>query len=117
MNWNDSHKFVENLTPIQRKRYRELVTMYSNIPVDGHEAHIDACNDLEKEINSGLYNEETGEGKRQGEVDITLRINTYTGEIFALSGDREPCIHGYPPCCDTEYIGLEWLKRRMIRRN
>lgn len=43
-------------------------------------------------------------------VNINLMINPDTGEIHVIGGDREPCIHGYPPCCDTEYVGMKLLK-------
>ena len=52
-------------------------------------------------------------GKREKWIEIGLLINPETGEIYATGGDREPCSHGHPPCCDTKYIGLEWLKERM----
>ena len=52
---------------------------------------------------------------RQSEewVEVSLLINTESGEIYVQGGDREPCSHGHPPCCDTKYIGYEWLKERM----
>lgn len=113
MDWKDSHKFVENLSAKDRQRYRELTKKYLNYPLDGHEAHINACNDLEKE----LANRESNPYDNPKWVDIHLKINTQTGTIHAVGGDREPCMHGYPPCCDTNYIGLEWLKQRMVKRN
>lgn len=46
-------------------------------------------------------------------VLITLSIDIKTNEIYVVDGDREPCSHGYPPCCDTKYIGYEWIKERI----
>jgi len=50
-------------------------------------------------------------GKREKWIEISLLINPETDEVYAAGGDREPCSHGHPPCCDTEYIGYEWLKK------
>ncbi len=51
--------------------------------------------------------------KKEKWIEISLLINPDTAEMYAQSGDREPCSHGHPPCCDTKYIGLEWIKERM----
>lgn len=53
MNWNESHEFVNKLNKKERKRYRELVYKFLDIPVDGHEAHLSACQELEKELQKG----------------------------------------------------------------
>lgn len=71
-------------------------------------------NVVEEEIQAS-----TEDKKRNGEwVRIELLINIDTGEINAISGDREPCIHGLE-ChgCDTKYIGLELIKEKMLKRN
>jgi len=56
---------------------------------------------------------ESIDNRRENWIDISLLTNPETGEMYAVGGDREPCSHGHPPCCDTNYIGLEWLKERM----
>lgn len=50
MKWKDSHKFVENLKPEQYKRYIELNQKYLDASLDGHDAHLCACEELEKEL-------------------------------------------------------------------
>lgn len=50
MEWKESLEFVKKLRGKWIKRYRELIYHYSDAPMDGHEAHINACNDLEKEM-------------------------------------------------------------------
>jgi hypothetical protein len=115
MKWEDSIEFLKSLNPYWRSRYDQLRYRYLNMPVDGHEAHISACDLVEKEMqNTEAIPSKT---KEDGWVRINLLININTGEMYAEGGDREPCSHGYPPCCDTKYIGLEWLKSRMIKTN
>lgn len=52
-------------------------------------------------------------GKKEQWVEVSLLINMETDEIYAAGGDREPCSHGHPPCCDTKYIGYEYIKERI----
>jgi hypothetical protein len=50
-------------------------------------------------------------------VKLNLMVNTDTGEFHIVGGDREPCRHGYPPCCDTGYLGLEPFMERIKNGN
>ena len=59
-----------------------------------------------------MYESEIAD-KKEKWIEISLLINPESDEMYAIAGDREPCSHGHPPCCDTKYIGLEWLKERI----
>ena len=43
-------------------------------------------------------------------VKLSLLIDPDTKQMYAVGGDREPCSHGDPPCCDTKYIGMKLLE-------
>jgi hypothetical protein len=102
--------------PMYRIRYWVNKEKGTAMLYDGYDYHQIAVD--EGEMNNIEEDVRDGDVRDGGEwVKVDLTINTRTGEIFARGGDREPCSHGKPPCCDTKYIGLEWLKARMIKRN
>lgn len=45
-------------------------------------------------------------------IRISFMINSKTLNMYIMDGDRERCSHDcYPPCCDTNYIGLELMEK------
>jgi len=49
MNWKESFEFIKILTSKEKVRYEILITQYLDRSLDGHDAHLCACDQLEKE--------------------------------------------------------------------